>query len=553
MAQLHTLWPSQNAALLCIPSALFFLAGIVGRLSAYGRLSIHKAWNVSLIGSLATLVFAVLCGADALVHAGASAHAPRIDSLFSLGVFALSFRFDSVSVLMLSLVTFLGWIITTYSRAYMAGDTEEARYIGNLMWTLGAVSLLVVTNNLLFFLLAWVLTSLMLHGLLTLYPYRQAAVIAAHKKFLASRLGDLTLLSAVVILGSQTGSFEIDEVVRRITSLDAVPASIHVAALLLAASAIIKCAQLPLHGWLIQVMEAPTPVSALLHAGVVNLGGFMLIRLASVINTTPAAQTLLVVSGCVTAILSSMVMTTRISIKVHLAWSTCAQMGFMLMECGLGLYSLALLHLLGHSLYKAHAFLGSGGVVGQATLTRRPPALPEGPSGVAVVSAFLGILVAGLGSLLWAPAPHWTTTFLFGVIVVGLAIAGPLAALFSAKKFATSLVLASSVCGVSVIYFGYEALFNKLFPGLQVRPVPASPAVVFVLIAFALLYLVQAIVREDPSGRLAVALYPWFYAGLYMDELFTRVTFRIWPAQQAARVVQRRDALQPFAAKGAGQ
>ena len=142
--------------------------------------------------------------------------------------------------------------------------------------------------------------------------------------------------------------------------LHPVPLSIHIAALLLAISAIIKCAQLPLHGWLIQVMEAPTPVSALLHAGVVNLGGFMLIRLASVIYTTQAAQALLVVMGCLTAVVGSLVMSTGISIKVHLAWSTCAQMGFMLVECGLGLYALAFLHLLAHSLYKAHSWVQAG-------------------------------------------------------------------------------------------------------------------------------------------------------------------------------------------------
>ncbi len=553
MSQLHTVWPSQNATLLCLPSALFFLGGIVGRVASYGRLPVQKAWSVTLLSSSTALAFALVCVADALVHARAFAPAPQIDALFRLGVFALSFRFDPVSVLMLLLVTFLGWIITRYSRAYMSGDPEEARYIGNLMWTLGAVSLLVVTNNLAVFAAAWILTSLALHGLLTLYPYRQAAVIAAHKKFLASRLGDLTLLCAVVILGSQTGSLEMEEIVRGVAGFDPVPASIHIAAVLLAVSAMIKCAQLPLHGWLIQVMEAPTPVSALLHAGVVNLGGFMLIRLASVVSTTPAARTLLVVGGCLTAIISSMVMTTRISIKVHLAWSTCAQMGFMLMECGLELYSLALLHLLAHSLYKAHAFLGSGGAVKQATLKRMTPALPGSRGAIAMASAVLGILVAALGPVIWVPEHRFTTAFLFGITVVGLALADTLAVLISAKDFVTSLLLGLSISCVSVLYFGYEALFQKLLSGSEHRLVPPSAVIIFVLSGFALLYLLQAIVRRNPSGRLATALYPWFYAGLYMDELFTRVTFRIWPARQATKVVQRHDALQPFTAKGARQ
>lgn len=553
MAHFQHLWPSQDASLLCIPSILYFLGGSAGRFAAFKRLPLKGAWSTTIFISSTALLFALVCSADGLLHTGAGARAPKIDSLFSLGAFELSFRFDSVSILMLLLVAFLGWIITNYSRAYMSGDSEEFRYIGNLMWTLGAVSLLVVTNNLILFLAAWVLTGLTLHGLLTLYPFRQAAVIAAHKKFLASRLGDLTLLGAVVILGSQTGSFEMDHVARRIASFDAVPTSIHMAALLLAASAMIKCAQLPLHGWLIQVMEAPTPVSALLHAGVVNLGGFMLIRLASVINTTPAAQVLLVVSGCLTAIISSMVMTTRISIKVHLAWSTCAQMGFMIMECGLGLYSLALLHLLAHSLYKAYSFLGSGGTVRQATLKRMTPPLPESRGDILMESAFLGILMAALGSVIWMSGHLLITTFLFGITVVGLAIAGILAALISARNFVTSLLLALSVCGVCVTYFGYEALFQKIVLGSEPRPVPPLGALIFVLTGFALLYLMQAIIRANPLGRLARALYPWFYSGLYMDELFTRVTFWVWPARQSTRSLQRRDAMQPFTVKGASQ
>src|SRR5690606_20955596 len=134
---------------------------------------------------------------------------------------------------------------------------------------------------------------------------------------------------------------------------------------LVALAAILKTAQLPLHGWLIQVMEAPTPISALLHAGVVNLSGFVLLRMAPMLAQSDIAQALLVIVGSLSAALAALVMLTRISIKIRLAWSTCAQMGFMLMEIGLGLYELALLHLLAHSLYKAYSFLSAGDAVEQ--------------------------------------------------------------------------------------------------------------------------------------------------------------------------------------------
>ncbi|XLM23048.1 NADH-quinone oxidoreductase subunit L, partial [Chromobacterium piscinae] len=111
----------------------------------------------------------------------------------------------------------------------------------------------------------------------------------------------------------------------------------------------IKTAQLPFHGWLTQVMEAPTPISALLHAGVVNLGGIVLIKAAPLLQTAPPANLLLMLWGGASALLCCLVMLTRISVKLRLAWSTCAQMGFMLLEIGMGRYSLALLHLLAHS------------------------------------------------------------------------------------------------------------------------------------------------------------------------------------------------------------
>ncbi len=125
----------------------------------------------------------------------------------------------------------------------------------------------------------------------------------------------------------------------------------------------LKTAAFPLHGWLTEVMEAPTPVSALLHAGIINAGGFLLIRTAELVQASPGAMAALVMIGGLTALFGAAVMLTQSAIKTALAWSTVAQMGFMLLQCGLGLWALALLHIVAHSLYKAHAFLSSGGAV----------------------------------------------------------------------------------------------------------------------------------------------------------------------------------------------
>jgi NAD(P)H-quinone oxidoreductase subunit 5 len=552
MGHLEHLWPSQNAIPLCVPPILYLLAAFGGQ-----ALPVSRAWRAARIASAAALLFSLACCGDPLLRAASLARRLRIDSLAAFGAIRLSFRFDAVAALMLLLVSFLAWVIVRYSQTYMAGDPKQPQYIRNLMRTLAAVSLLVVTNNLIVFFAAWVLTGLSLHGLLTLYPDRQAAVIAAHKKFLASRLGDLTLLCAVVLLGSQAGSFEMDQVALRVGEFHPLPASIAFAALLLAMSAMIKCAQLPLHGWLIQVMEAPTPVSALLHAGVVNLGGYMLIRLAAVLSAAPAAQALLVIIGCLTATLGSLVMTTRISIKVNLAWSTCAQMGFMLMECGLGLYGLAFLHLLAHSLYKAHAFLGSGGAVNQAKLKRMAPPSPTLGGAALLGSGLCGLAVATVGALQWRPvarmdSPVDAATILC-IAVVGGAIAVILAAVVATRGSAASLALAASAMGVSGIYFGYETLFQRIVPVAASNDAPHRALPIFALACFVVLYGIQAIVRVHPGGRVAAAIYPWFYAGLYLDEVFARATFRLWPARQLSQRVSRRDAAQPFEATGANQ
>src|SRR5690606_30356724 len=158
------------------------------------------------------------------------------------------------------------------------------------------------------------------------------------------RIGESSVLVAALLLWHVHGTFHIDQLLTAVRDAGSLSMNEQLAAVLLAFAALIKCAQMPLHGWLIQVVEAPTPVSALLHAGVVNLGGYLLILLGPIwFSSGPAVGLLLVVAG-VTVVVAALAMAVRVSIKVSLAWSTCAQMGLMLLECALGLHALALLH-----------------------------------------------------------------------------------------------------------------------------------------------------------------------------------------------------------------
>ncbi len=493
----------------------------------------EAGWRVARWSAALALGAALLSLVGLLAVGAALMRGPALVTLGNAGALHFGLRSDALGSLMLVLVSFIGWVITGYSQPYLGGARGQPRYIRGLMLTLAAVSLLVITNNLAVLALAWIATSLALHGLLTFFDDRPQALIAAHKKFLASRVADLCLLGGVALVGLQLGTLEIDRAIAAVRVLPAMPVTLQAAALLMASSAMLKCAQLPVHGWLIQVMEAPTPVSALLHAGVVNLGGFLLIRVGVLVSDVPVAQALLVVVGSVTAVVAALVMMTRVSIKVSLAWSTCAQMGFMLMECGLGLYELALLHLVAHSLYKAHAFLASGGAVEHNRLRQMTPPLP--PLGAATwgLGALAGIAVVAVAALTWglestADPALWA---LGGILALALAplLTGPL---LRAGALGALVGLAGAWV-VALAYFGLHAVFSGWL-GVS-GPGTASPVLVgWVLGCFGLLFMVQGAVRVWPHGTLARRLYPALFAGLYLDELFTRLTFRAWPARAPA-------------------
>ena len=490
-------------------------------------------WRVARWSAALALGAALLSLCGLLVGGAALVRGPALAMLGDAGALHFGLRSDALGGLVMVLVSFIGWVITGYSQPYLGGARGQPRYIRGLMLTLATVSLLVVTNNLAVLALAWIATSLALHGLLTFFEDRPQALIAAHKKFLASRVADLCLLGGVVLVGLQLGTLDIDRAIAAARALPEVPGTLQAAALLLAASAMLKCAQLPVHGWLIQVMEAPTPVSALLHAGVVNLGGFLLIRVGVLVADVPAAQALLVVVGSVTAVVAALVMMTRVSIKVSLAWSTCAQMGFMLMQCGLGLYELALLHLVAHSLYKAHAFLAAGGAVEQNRLRQMTPPAPPLGAATWCLGALVGMAVVAAAALAWGIKPDTEPALWAMGGILALALAPLLTGPFLRAGVPGALLGLAGASVVALAYFGLHAVFSGWLGVAGAGQ--ASPAlVVWVLACFGLLFVVQGAVRVWPRGALARRLYPTLFAGLYLDELFTRLTFRLWPARVPA-------------------
>ena len=431
---------------------------------------------------------------------------------------------DRPGLVVALLVALLGWVITGYASRYLAGEPGQHRFVRALLFTLACVGLLVLSRHLVIMVLAWTGSSLGLHQLLTFYRERKAAQVVAHKHALVSRLAEICLVAALVLIYQTTGELHIDQLNGWLQAQEALPASLHWAAVLLVMAVILKTAQLPLHGWLIQVMEAPTPVSALLHAGVVNMGGFVLIRLAELLSLAPAAQALLVVVGSLTAVLAGLVMLTRISIKVRLAWSTCAQMGFMLMEAGLGLYELVLLHLVAHSVYKAHAFLNAGDTVSQA---RHNDLLAGADNSHSVPRYLLALPASAL--LVFASAGLWLwllPTLSLPVVALVIVALGLAPLLWSSGGMGGLLLGALRVALISQLYLFWHSLFAGLVPADSNVPLLL---LVWVITSFSVLYLAQLWLRCHPRGRFATTFFPWAYCGFYLDESFTRLTMKIWP------------------------
>jgi NAD(P)H-quinone oxidoreductase subunit 5 len=503
---------------LLVPTTLFVAALLLSRRSPFAT------------ASLVTFVTAGLSALAVTLHAllsvlGYGAPAKRVGSTVYDQV-----ELDLVSSAMLLLVCALAIIVVRYSRNYLAGESGLERYVRSLLLTIASVTLLVISNHFAVLVAAWITTELFLHQLLTFYRTRRQAIIVAHKKFLLNRVADMCFFASLALVATEVGSLRIDQVNAFAQARGALSPPLHLATVLLVFGVLLKTAQLPFHGWMLQVMEAPTPVSALLHAGVVNIGGFVMIRLSPLMAHAPIAQSVLVGVGLFTAIVGSLVMTTRVTIKVSLAWSTIAQMGFMLVQCGLGVWHLALLHLLAHSFYKAHAFLSSGSVVQTwrgASLVR-----PSRPSlaFMAAAAAVLCIAAAPFYAAFTVSSLHASPSLGPLALALLLSFVPMLSRALAAGRRAFALA-ALFTAGAAAAYFAGHVLFEAVAPsvGPSIDAGATSSPWSIVGVALVALFIVQTVLQTSPAGRLAGVLQPHLFKGLYIDDWFTRLTFRIWP------------------------
>lgn len=485
------------------------LMGLAALWPLGARVSVAGAWRWFLICSVAALV---------VVGLGALSGASHVHLM---GVLKPS----PLGLTLAVLVQCLGTVIGGFSARYLEGESGQKRFITALSSVLASVHVLLMADHWVALILAWALVGVALQHLLCFYPERPFARLAAHKKRMADRLADALLVTAAVLAWREVGSGSLSELWSYLDQPE-MSGTLQLSAVLLVLAVILRTALMPVHGWLIQVMEAPTPVSALLHAGVVNLGGFVLIRFAPLLEHAAVARTLLVVFGLLTAVLAGMVMLTRISIKVRLAWSTVAQMGFMVLECGLGLYTLAALHLIGHSLYKAHTFLAASTVVRHTRLKAMHGTAPLIPISLWVAPVLTISVVAGVHAVSGAAAwPWWWSG--------GLGLAwGPLLWL-SAHRPGLRAVSLSLIAGVLMVAgLTGATLLGHLLP-LQLQDAPQHTLGQVALAGLVGLYLCLVALHLRPQALRTWRR--WSYAGFYVDEVYTRLALQLWPVRWAPK------------------
>lgn len=445
-----------------------------------------------------------------------------IESAWSPGVSmqkaggALGLYPDGISVWMALMVSFIGWVILRFADSYLRADPARNRFLPWFLIIISSVLVLVFTNHLLILACAWVAISLALHQLLTLCQDRPQARLAAVQKFIVSRLGDVLVFTGVGLLYAEYGTLVLPDIIALNAASTATTAYAWWASVALALAAILKCAQIPFHGWLLRVMEAPTPVSALLHAGVINLGGFLWLRLFPVLDGFSPGHLILIVVGGTTAIVAVLTMMTQYSVKHALAWSTCAQMGFMLFEIGMGAYTLALVHLLAHSLYKAHSFLASGRTVAVSATGGFPPAPWRTRVARAGVSAVLAATIVVAAPQIVQHNP------VLGAILV-LAVAAAVLGIPGGASGTTVGRLALLAVALVPGYFLLHLLIGPALPVHQPVVLPQAAQIIGWLVVAALVA-GTLLTHVSPRYRLAWYCCGHFRHGLYLALPFDRAT-----------------------------
>jgi len=327
--------------------------------------SLSSTFIVSLTGTAMVLSFALLWSQ----LQGHPTFTQYIDWA-SAGDFhlAMGYTIDHLTALMLVIVTTVAFLVMIYTDGYMAHDPGYVRFYAYLSLFSSSMLGLVVSPNLVQIYVFWELVGMCSYLLIGFWYDRKAAADACQKAFVTNRVGDFGLLLGILALYWATGSFEFEVIgdrLHELVSSGALSSALAAFfAILVFLGPVAKSAQFPLHVWLPDAMEGPTPISALIHAAtMVAAGVFLLARMFPMFETLPSAMTVVAWTGAFTAFMGATIAITQNDIKKGLAYSTMSQLGYMVMAMGAGAYGAGLFHLMTHAYFKAMLFLGSGSVI----------------------------------------------------------------------------------------------------------------------------------------------------------------------------------------------
>jgi NADH-quinone oxidoreductase subunit L len=353
-------------ALVVLPMAGFLLTALIGRRLGKSAhwipvLAILVVWLIAM-----GLVYQVLTGAAPLLAGSADSHGYAVTwftwipaDRFVVDVGAV---IDPLTACLLIVVTTIGLLVHVYSIGYMSHDPGYWRFFAYLNLFMFSMLLLVLASSFLVVFVAWELVGLSSYLLIGFWYRKRSAALAAKKAFIVNRVGDVGFALGIMLIFVSLGTLDIRQVIERIGELD--PNVILVIALLVFAGAMGKSAQFPLHVWLPDAMEGPTPVSALIHAAtMVNAGVYLIARTNPIFAHAQGALVVVAAIGIFTAILAASIAMTQTDIKRVLAYSTLSQLGYMFAALGVGAWTAAIFHLMTHGFFKGLLFLGSGSVI----------------------------------------------------------------------------------------------------------------------------------------------------------------------------------------------
>ena len=345
------------------------LAPFVGFLlqSAFGRRLPRQGDWLTILGigasfAAAVIVFGRVLGGEVLDAADPAANARWEWMRFGEVVWNVGIKIDGLTAVMLFVVTLVAFLVHVFSSAYMHGDPKYWKFFAWLQMFSTSMLILVLADNLLVLFIGWELVGLCSYKLIGFWSERQDPCNAARKAFITTRIGDLGMVVALMLIYSQTKSFAFEDMFRA-ASTGGLDQQVRTwASLGLFMAAMGKSAQFPLHVWLPDAMEGPTPVSALIHAATMVAAGVYLVGRTFPLFTD--ASLLVVASvGAVTAVMAGLIALAQNDIKKVLAYSTVSQLGFMFLGLGCKAWHAALFHLTTHAFFKALMFLGSGSVI----------------------------------------------------------------------------------------------------------------------------------------------------------------------------------------------